>query len=282
MKLRTFCAAAAAAAVMLGTVSCAENTAVSSDPPKIVENTVSIGKISSVEADLGVTELFLRLGDKNEVHYRVREDLVPKISENDGKLSVRKQYTGGYNYTGRDDDNYVEITLTEKELAGLDISDSAGDVFIEGFEAGGRVITASGSISLKNMGGGKDIEFDSSSGGVGLYDCTFGRITGETSSGSAYLENVTADRINLHTSSGSASVKLASLCNTDINASSGNITVSLPCKEDGCDLDISASSGDITVGGVKTEKKYERDTGSDILIKCQSSSGDIEVSFSGS
>lgn len=278
MKMRNIAAAFLTAVIALGAASCGSIN-VSPSTSEVVEKTVDIGETDSLDISLNVSKLTVKLGDKNQVHYRVCKEIEPKVSENGGVLSVKVDEGVRINFSGSDDDNYIEITLTKKKLEDIDVRLSSGSAFFDGLDIDGRVKASSGSIGVKNVTDGGDIDLSASSGSIGLTDCKFKTVREETSSGSAYAENVTAQRIDLLASSGSISAELTQLCNTNIKTSSGSIYVKLTCGENDSNFDLSVSSGDIRFNGEDHDRKYRKDNGKDVTVKCEASSGDIEVTL---
>lgn len=283
MKFRNIAAMLMTAVMAFGAASCggiddiSDQIDVSPETSKVVENTVAIGETNSLDIHLNVSKLSVRLGDKNEVHYRVCEEIVPKISEKDGVLSIKVPENMRINFTGSDSDNYIEVTLTKKKLEDIKVKVSSGSAYFDGLDLEGQIKSSSGSISVKNASNGGDIELIASSGAVLVSDSKFLTIREETSSGSGYAENVTTERLEIITSSGSICAKPSKLCMTELKCSSGSISLDLPCKENDCNFDLRSSSGDIEFNGKSHEKSLRIDNNKNVTAICKVSSGDIEV-----
>ena len=317
-KIAAAAAAGLAAVLMTSCGSIIGSKDISPETSVMADKTIPLGEIKTVDTDLSLSKFVIKLGEKNEVHYRVCEEIEPVISESEGKLTVKRKDNKSYSYTGTDADNYIEVTLTKKLLDDVNIRMAAGDVCIEGIDFGGTIKNSSGSISvtgcnserdidLKTSSGGiglkdsrlgkvdadsssgsisisdcksdKDISLTSSSGGIVIKDCVLGKVNARSSSGNQYIEGVTSEMLDLDSISGNTTVELDALCDLKIESSSGEIEVKLPCSENECSLEVKTSSGEIIAGGSRYEKKYAKDNGSGCKVSCKTSSGDITVKY---
>ena len=317
-KIAAAAAAGLAAVLMTSCGSIIESKDISPETSVMADKTIPLGDIKTVDTDLSISKFVIKLGEKNEVHYRVCEEIEPVISESEGKLTVKRKDNKSYSYTGTDADNYIEVTLSKKLLDDVNIRMTAGDVCIEGIDFGGTIKNSSGSISVTGCNSERDIDLKTSSGGIGLKDsklgkvdadsssgnisisdcksdkdisltsssgeiviknCVLGKVNARSSSGNQYIEGVTSEMLDLDSISGNTTVELYALCDLKIESSSGEIEVKLPCSENECSLEVKTSSGEIIAGGSRYEKKYAKDNGSGCKVSCKTSSGDITVKY---
>ena len=245
-KIAAAAAAGLAAVLMTSCGSIIESKDISPETSVMADKTIPLGDIKTVDTDLSISKFVIKLGEKNEVHYRVCEEIEPVISESEGKLTVKRKDNKSYSYTGTDADNYIEVTLSKKLLDDVNIRMTAGDVCIEGIDFGGTIKNSSGSISVTGCNSERDIDLKTSSGGIGLKDSRLGKVDADSSSGSISISDCKSDKdISLTSSSGGIGLKDSKLGKVDADSSSGNISIS-DCKSDK-DISLTSSSGEIVI-----------------------------------
>ena len=283
-----------------------------------VEDTVQINPFSELYVESSAANVIVKLGNENKVTYRVPKELLPEIKDENGKLTVISQKKTTFDFNvGFVGNNYIEIEVNEDGLKNIDLRVSSGDVLFEDLDLEGVIKVSSGDINITGCEAGKDIELKTSSGAIDLVDSHFENITHKQSSGDTSFERVEAKKVIMEQSSGSSevySLKAESLeahvtsgsykvnnsdikdvkinatsgdisgnylkCEElDLHATSGDVDIEIEGKEDDYNYEVKATSGSVRIGGTKSEKKYEKDNGSDHTISVGATSGDVSIGF---
>ncbi|MBR6385025.1 MAG: DUF4097 family beta strand repeat protein [Ruminococcus sp.] len=245
----------------------------------VKEDTVKLENINQLTANLSSTDLRVKFGDENKLHYRVYESLVPEINQKNGRLDIESPQNSGIHMHNDSKDNYIEITLNKNQLDTIDIDASSGDILFDSIDMGGKIKTSSGDIDLMNIENGKDINIEVSSGDLDFRNCNFTTVNKISSSGDTHFEKVNADKFTLESTSGETKIKDSDICDMEIKSTSGDIEMNLNGKQNDCNFELSVTSGSITVGGGSYKDNCTINNNADKTIKCNATSGEIEINF---
>lgn len=267
-------------AAVLSAVTALSITACALTNEEVNEATIPLESVTTIEADLKSTDLKIRLGDENKVHYRVYKSLTPTVSDSSGKLSIVSGNGRSIRNFSKSEDNYIEVILDKKELGRIDLKASSGDILLDGFDIGGKIKTSSGNIVIKNVSDGRDLTIEASSGDVDMTDCNFKSISKKTSSGDSEFSGVKADSFKLEANSGNTEISGADVCDIESESNSGNVDIRLSGKRQDVNYDIRVNTGDIKINGGEYDDDYSENNDSDKTVKVKTSSGDIEINIS--
>lgn len=245
----------------------------------LVEDTIHLDAVSVLNADLSCADITIRRGSENKLYYKMNEELVPEIMQENGTLTVKKS-----SHINRpmlfDREHKLEITLDSKTLDSLDISLTSGDICVDGFNFGGRIHTTSGDISVYHTQNGSELTLESTSGEIELRGCKFQSIYKKQVSGDTRMEQVETGQLYLQSTSGEHKITQAVVGDMEIKCTSGDTELELIGSEDDYNYALSCTSGDIRVADTKSGKKYERNHNADYTITAKTTSGDFRLRFS--
>ena len=299
----------AALVLSAGLASCGNLT------ESVKEETISLGNVASIEANLKSTDLRVKLGSENKLRYRVYESIAPSVTQDKDKLSIVSGEGTYFHVVSTQEDNFIELTLTEKQLEDLDIELSSGDVVFNDIDLDGDISTSSGNIEIYGSENGKDVNLTSSTGDITVKNsgfkslnkksssgkssfenvktdeaylestsgdttaagCTFGSLRKKSSTGASQFDDITCGDMNLEASSGSTSLTCTSVCDIVSVSESGDVSIRFPGSRSEFDCELSADSGSISVGGNSYDEDYVDIRGAAHKVKCKTSSGDITI-----
>ena len=263
----------AAAAISAGFASCGLTT------ENVKEESIPLENVSSITAELKSTDLRVRLGSENLLRYRVYESLAPTVTQAGGRLKIVSGEGRDFRIDSESNNDFIELTLTRKQLDDLDIELSSGDVVFDSFDINGSITTASGDIEIDNAENAGDVALKANSGDITVKDCNFKSLSKKTSSGDAVLENITADDMTLEATSGNTDIRCKKLCGIASESDSGDVNIRLSGSREEIGYELRAKSGSIKVGSETYDDNYVNIGSAPQKIKCSTSSGDITIDF---
>lgn len=278
---------------------------------ELKEGTIPCDAFDSVCVDTSVTDICFEKGTAYSVSYCVREEFVPQVSQQDGRLTVFSgESSFGINFgifnSGSDKKELITITVPEDfydeaELLKLEVNGSTADVTVNDLNVSGKIELSTGDIKLNNL---KDISsslsLETTTGDKKLNNCSLGELTLKSSTGDTKINNCTIDAALIsEASTGELHIDNSSAGSIDCTSTTGDITISdfssdryklktstgdikmkISGNEKEFDYDVHTSTGDIKIDGNKYEKSYEHtDYSSKKLINAKTSTGSITVDF---
>lgn len=189
------------------------------------------------------------------------------------KLYLPKDFKGNLDVNSSSGD----ISMDDYSNISGNIKSTSGNIDIRGIEMA-TVRSTSGDINVNNansldvsstsgeliLGSIPTLKFETTSGDVSVREVN--EITGRTTSGEVEINNVNG-RIDINTTSGDVEIKYALLNkNSNISTVSGEVDIRL---NEAVNVDVNTVSGDKDI--------YNIDRNSDIKLKINTTSGDIEV-----
>lgn len=168
------------------------------------------------------------------------------------------------------------------DIATLNIKISSGSINIKNVEAETvNIDIASGDTRLENIDS-LSAEIDTSSGSVTIINGALATLDTNSASGDITLTGCTVGNLLARISSGSVNTTDLIMDTADIDVTSGDITFRLNAPATDYSVDIDVTSGSVLLSGTGVSVQASSDvswgTGAK-LIKCDSSSGDINIFF---
>ena len=277
-KTKVICALILAGIISCGVQACGIRSLF--QKKNVVEDTIRLDAVSVLNADLTSADITIRQGSENSLYYKMDEDHVPEITQENGTLTVKKKSTfsiSWFSFT----ENKLEITLDSKTLESLDISLTSGDIDVDGLDFGGTIQTTSGDISVSNAKNGGTLTLEATSGEISVRDSKFQSIHKEQCSGDTQMERVEAAKLYLQSTSGETTISKAKIGNAEISCTSGDTELELIGSESDYNYSCSCTSGTIRIADTKAKKNYEQDNHADHTFTADMTSGDLTVRFSG-
>jgi DUF4097 and DUF4098 domain-containing protein YvlB len=282
-----------------------------------VDQTFGVGRAPTLKLDNFAGSISVRSGEDGEIRVLATkraassldlERVRVEITERDDGLVIRTRKAKPLSNAS------VEFEITAPADTYLDLDTGAGNIQIEGFEAGAKVHTGSGKITVHGLGGGTDlhtgsgrisgtdldgeIEADTGSGDVNLRNVD-GGLKAHTGSGSIVIDGVKGDLdghtgtggikvqnaggwVELNTGSGSIEYQGEPEGDCRFETGSGGVTLRLPDSLD-AEVDLHTGSGTVRVDYAVVGQVTKKDVkgliggGDGVRITADTGSGSIHL-----
>ena len=248
----------------------------------VSEESMDLKEFDSLKIDVTSADVNIMRGDSFGISYRTRKGDEPKVSEENGTLTVTQPSEIVTFFSFDPDVKSNSYTITIPDGSGeisLDAVSSSGDIMVDRIKVSGDVRSSSGDVMLNDLDGSR-LGVSTSSGEIETDKVRIKETAFSSSSGDIALLRSDTDDMSCSTSSGDIDIYDSVAGKLDCKASSGDVTVELNGSYDDYSYDLQVTSGDIKVNGTEIEgKKYEENAGKSGNITIKTSSGDIELSF---
>lgn len=248
----------------------------------LVSDSVSLKEFDKIVLHTSVTDINITKGDSYSISYKVREEFVPTIENNNGTLSVNCT-NKGINFSlfnfGSNENEYITITVpADKDCTDIQIEGSTADITIRDLCICGSVDVSTGDIKLSNVSGEK-LYLETSTGDKEINSCRFEELKLHSSTGENKINDSTFTTLISDSSTGDVKIADSEADFITIDTSTGDVKLSLYGKMKDYDYNLHSSTGDIRVDDNEYNKDYNRDEDCDRNIKIHASTGDIKINF---
>ena len=248
---------------------------------KTVSDTVSLKAFDSIKTDVASVNTYIERGDSYSLEYHVREDYVPEISEENGKLTVKQPsvFNIGIINPFDNEEQYYKITVPEDaDILEANLNSSSGTLRVDCVDIAGKVDISSGDVELVDIRS-KELDLHATSGSMKLSNVSMDTTTVNLTSGRVVLDDCTTDEIKVDLTSGHFECRDFEFSKGDFEATSGTIDIEAKGNEDDYSYDMKASSGSIRIGDLKVDDSYKTDSDKEKEIRCRVHSGTFKISF---
>jgi len=282
-----------------------DNFRIVSTSKEIVSDKVSIdGSFKKLDIKTSTVDVNIKVGNENTLEYKVPEAYKPEITTVGNTLSVVTRERNGFtlfNFDfGRDEESYINITLTEdmfKEFMNLEFSTSTGDLYIDSVDITGHIETSTGDVRLTGLKS-NGISIDGSTSDVYISDCNInGSLKTSLSTGEVIIKNlVITEKYEAETSTGDIEishseipwfimdgstsdlkVKSSEMNKVEVNTNTGDVELELNGNEKDYEIKLHTSTGDMNVCGREMDGKSYESPSAEKKINVQTSTGDIDI-----
>ena len=107
----------------------------------LVEGTVDLEPFDEIYVEAADPYVIIKKGNENKINYKLPKEMIPTITNEDGKLSVvqdKKKNNFDINM-GYNENIYIEIVVDNDELTKLDVKAASGDVSVEDLNVEGKI-----------------------------------------------------------------------------------------------------------------------------------------------
>lgn len=237
------------------------------------------GDAKELDIALTVNDVTVGRSSDGRIHigYYLSESVEYEFSEEDGRISMRRQDTGipwyrritfGFDVTRED----VRVLLPEDFAGELSIATTTGEVEITGlaFEDTLTVRTTTGDISVRELKAER-IDISARTGEIGIRDISAKEVTLSASTGEVSAEGLAADTVSISTTTGDVRFDALSANSIGISATTGTVRGSIAGKSDDYTVESHTSTGDNNLP--------ERWGAGEKKLTVTTSTGDIRIDF---
>lgn len=198
-------------------------------------------------------------GDEDKVEVCFPEKMMPKITEENGELSI-VQSNKKINYgISLDKQKYCKITVSSDRDIDMMLNLTSGDIDISDVAVNGTIDVTSADVSLKGIQS-KKLTVNSTSGKMSFNDSKINDLSASSTSGDVTSNMLAADKIS-------------------IDSVSADVELGLEGTEDEYDYNIESLSGDIEMGDTSFGRSFSTLNGRDKSIQVETISGDVDIVF---
>ena len=266
----------------------------------IVTGEIPVKDFDSILLDTASVDVKICKGNERKVTYSVPEDYIPEVSVDNKKLHVKQPNVIGGITCSFTTNQYLGYTIyiTDNDEYSADLNSASGEITVDGVNISGKVSVASGDVIINNANSNSidfsyasavmtinnsnilKASFSGSSGDINVKNSNFQNVDISVASGETTFEKSSiADFISVASSSGDIILSLEKCGSVKTDSASGEVDLKLPGKMDDYSFNVNTTSGEINVGGVEGDRKLSLNSSSSKSIVCESTSGDVSVSF---
>ncbi len=194
---------------------------------KAVNDTVSLnGEVNNIDINIDAAKIDIIYGNELSVSYNMPEKLIPEISLDNGKLSVKSKKI--HSATGFNPSSEYKLSVTIPEGTNLDnfsINSDAGNINIRQLIADDlSICTDAGNLELSDVTS-KYTKVEIDAGNIDINNCNIDKSSIELDAGNIDIKNSMIDKLTAEIDAGniesSDSTINSGSCNTDL----GNINL---------------------------------------------------------
>lgn len=262
----------------------------------ILTETKELLPFNELEIQASLTDVIINKGDKYSLEISAPEELMPEVSEENGKLIIKQPKVSSISLVGGK--IFYKLSVPSDDVIDAHIDLSSGDISVNDVNVKGTLSQSSGNLKMSGVRSDY-LNLSSSSGEAELGDCMVKDINIEHTSGDIVLGCVGADKISVKSTSGDISFdavvaedelsaeitsgdiegKDCSFKNVSINGTSTEVKLGLRGSVSDYDYSIDSNTGDIKVDTMEMERSYKTNSGADRKIVVDTTSGDVEITF---
>ena len=250
---------------------------------ELIKESIELSKFDELDVDIASIGTYIEQGDSYRLEYQAYEDNVPKITENNDKLTVKQPshstFRFGVDFSGDDEQYYRIIVPEDAGVLDVDLDAASGLISVDSVNIDGKVDIASGLVQIKNVES-KELKVAAASGKVELENITTKKLKLDLSSGMMNVDNCTTKDLDAELTSGTMTFDRMTFDKADLDESSGKIELNVVGTKDDYSYDIEATSGSIKIDGNSVGKSYKTDGDKDKEIKADMTSGSLDITFS--
>lgn len=216
-------------------------------------------EICELDIDLSMMNLKVKQGDALGVEYRCSEKLVPTISVDDGRMTIRQ--------------NSRNISLKDNFTAEMTIV-IPKDCLISGL----TVAVDAGNVEISDLSASK-VDLDVNAGKISLDTCFFEDSAIDVDAGNAQLNNCAVDYVDADVNMGNLELTDCTFLRLEGNVDMGNISVGSANDLESYTMDFEVDMGNLSINGRKQRNHYHSSGSSDNKLSLCVDMGNIEVKY---
>lgn len=219
-----------------------------------------LDKFDSINFDVAVMDVDIRIGDGFYLEYQCTDGLEPTYEVSNGKLTVKQKKKNTWKLFGTNQCNLYLTIPDDVVIESATLRVDVGDVSLEG-------------ITVKRC----DIETDV--GNCRIEQCNFDVCDFESDTGDVYASDTVLGKATFDSDVGDITVKDCSFDDLSAEGDVGDIVIESMQNLEGYLFDLKADVGDIKINGNKQGKSYY-DAGSRAgSVKADTDVGSISISY---
>lgn len=303
-RMLILAACAAAAGFLLAALGLWLDRQTQAEPSGVLtEHTLTVENCTRISARLAMADLSVTAADREDILVRwwADEGDAFTVQAQNGALSIRYQDDRpwyqriqlGVNLSDRS--WRIELEVPKELYVQLSLSATSGDITLDGVGAreGSTLSVTSGAIRLSNMTAQQDLSLAATSGDITLTELTAQSITVSQTSGELRAQGVACTGFETTHTSGDTHLERIRCETLSASATSGQIGGSGWDISELVELDVTSGDVDALLAGARADYDIRVSTGSGdanvtdqyapggTALRCESTSGDIRIRFSG-